>query len=320
MEEAERLSVAVVGGDPLVVDALGGHLEALGVRAAQVVLVAGSSEAAALDLDGDTALFRLSPERARLGKCDVVFLCAAAPDLARDLHAWARGDNFWLFDLSDGVAEGPWVPPDAGSPTIRAAAPALSVPGSDAFCCAALLAAVEGFDPGPLQVHCFLPASDRGTAGVEELFRQSAAALNLQKGPEAVFGRALAFNLYPELRAEEAPFRAALDGLLGRGVEAVRLCFRAPLFHARALSLLLPVSNPAAACRAAEAELRRRGFKISRGRVPPAPLDRGADEGVWARLAPRGDGFLWGWFVYDELKSGRPAFAARLLGALVGRG
>ena len=87
----------------------------------------------------------------------------------------------------------------------------------------------------------FLPASDLGKAGLQELSQQSIAVLNLEAVDSPIFGRQLAFDLWPT-----ACLRGEAQKVLRRELE--RLDFvppplqiiQAPVFHGMAMSLYVP--------------------------------------------------------------------------------
>ena len=87
----------------------------------------------------------------------------------------------------------------------------------------------------------FIPASDFGRAGMQELSQQSTAVLNLEEVDVAVFGRQLAFDIWPAAgeRGGGAGALASLLARLGFEVPALQL-LSAPIFHGMAMSLFLP--------------------------------------------------------------------------------
>jgi aspartate-semialdehyde dehydrogenase len=99
----------------------------------------------------------------------------------------------------------------------------------------------------------FVPASETGTRGIEELQKQTVNLLSFQKIPRQVFGAQLAFNLLARLgRAADSPL-STLEGrlrqelrqyLAGRvPLPALRL-FQSPVFYSLALSLYVETAAP----------------------------------------------------------------------------
>src|SRR5206468_10354506 len=55
------------------------------------------------------------------------------------------------------------------------------------------------------------PASDFGVPGIEELHRQTISLLNFTDYPKEVFGRQMAFNLFPQSSLEDSSKEAGLE-------------------------------------------------------------------------------------------------------------
>jgi aspartate-semialdehyde dehydrogenase len=87
------------------------------------------------------------------------------------------------------------------------------------------------------------PASERGSAGVDELQEQTVSLLNFQALENKVFGGQLAFNILPEQEASirtERRVREQLIGILGRTFPRPMLtAVQAPVFHSHAFSMFV---------------------------------------------------------------------------------
>jgi aspartate-semialdehyde dehydrogenase len=87
------------------------------------------------------------------------------------------------------------------------------------------------------------PASERGTAGVNELQEQTVELLNFQPIESKVFNGQLAFNLLPEIEAAnrtENLIRRQLSELLGDVMPPIGIAsIQAPVFHSHACSVFL---------------------------------------------------------------------------------
>ena len=102
----------------------------------------------------------------------------------------------------------------------------------------------------------FLPASEMGPRGIEELQRQTVNLLSFQKTPQKVFGTQLAFNVLSrlpgkhasEINALEARVRRQLRQYLGdrAPLPALRFC-QAPVFYSLAFSVYVEFGQPIAA-------------------------------------------------------------------------
>ncbi len=99
----------------------------------------------------------------------------------------------------------------------------------------------------------FSSASEMGSAGLEELQKQTTGLLSFQKIPQAVFGQQLAFNLSPRLgrgHYELALLEKRVRNELSRYLEdraplpALRL-LPVPVFHSLACSLYVETVEPA---------------------------------------------------------------------------
>lgn len=112
-------------------------------------------------------------------------------------------------------------------------------------------------------IHIFEPASERGTAGVEELQQQTVGLLSFKSMPKKIFDQQLSFNMLaqygedaPEsLESSELRIERHLATLLSRGpgsiaapppMPSLRL-IQAPVFHGYSLSLWVEFEeNPGA--------------------------------------------------------------------------
>jgi len=167
----------------------------------------------------------------------------------------------------------------------------------------------------------FVPASERGARGIEELQKQTVSLLSFQKVPQTVFGAQLAFNLLPRLnqgrpgaRVIRADALADLENRL-RGQLREYLSERAPVpalsvfqtavFYSVAVSLYVELSDRAAPEAVVEA---LEGAPIRARRISqPAPSQvevTGSDDIVVDTIAadadhPRG---IWLWAVADNLR------------------
>jgi aspartate-semialdehyde dehydrogenase len=108
-------------------------------------------------------------------------------------------------------------------------------------------------------IHIFEPASERGTAGIEELQQQTVNLLSFKPLPKKVYDAQLAYTMLPSL-GEEAPVPlAAVEARIERHlttllslsgavpIPSIRL-IQAPLFHGYSFSLWLEFdSNPGTA-------------------------------------------------------------------------
>jgi aspartate-semialdehyde dehydrogenase len=155
------------------------------------------------------------------------------------------------------------------------------------------------------------PASERGSAGVNELQEQTVELLNFQTVESKVFGGQLAFNLLAEIEYSQQTERLIarqLKDLLGPALPSVGIAaIQAPVFHSHACSVFLKFANPVttdqiAACISDV----RTGLVMHRDEgLSPSPVTVvGSDAAHVVRIITEasrpGDCFLW--LVSDNLR------------------
>ena len=100
-----------------------------------------------------------------------------------------------------------------------------------------------GFRLESASITILTPASERGSAGVNELQEQTVELLNFQPIENRVFAGQLAFNLLTEsetARRVESLIRQQLSDLLGDDMPALGIAaIQAPVFHSHACSVFL---------------------------------------------------------------------------------
>lgn len=155
------------------------------------------------------------------------------------------------------------------------------------------------------------PASERGSAGVEELQEQTVGLLNFQSIESRIFSGQLAFNLLTEVptaRRTEELVRRQLASVLGPGVPSVGIvAIQAPIFHSHALSLFLKLRESPSPGQLAEAlRVGDSGITVhSEEGLSPSPVTVVGSDGVHVvRLTmdsvARGSCALW--VVADNLR------------------
>jgi aspartate-semialdehyde dehydrogenase len=165
----------------------------------------------------------------------------------------------------------------------------------------------------------FAPASERGSAGIDELQQQTVALLSFKSLPKAVYDQQAAFNLLAKF-GEEAPapledvelrierHLATLLALPGDGegapMPSLRLA-QAPVFHGYTVSLWVEFeSNPGA--RAIEEALSSALVEVrGEGAEPPTIVGQAGQGGVavGAIEADRNDPeACWIWLVADNIR------------------
>jgi aspartate-semialdehyde dehydrogenase len=165
------------------------------------------------------------------------------------------------------------------------------------------------------------PASERNQEGLDELYQQSLGLLNFTPVPQDVFGRQLAFNIWPLADAAEMAERVRRETMRILRLTAGRLTVAAlqvPVFHGHAVALHLeaPGSFPAGAM--IEALEGAGGLTLQEPDEPATPVGLAGEGGVVVQL-PWGDGTgrngWWLWAVADDLAAGAADNAVRVAAA-----
>ncbi|MGO8734668.1 MAG: Asd/ArgC dimerization domain-containing protein [Terriglobia bacterium] len=162
--------------------------------------------------------------------------------------------------------------------------------------------------------HIFVPVSEIGSHGIDELQKQTVNVLSFQKIPRKVFGAQLAFNLLArpggtggsELLALEDRLRKQLkEYLQGRvPLPALRL-FQVPVFHSLAVSLFIETGQPVAPEKVSEALHGERVQMRRRSQDSPTPVEVAGSDNILVDNVtvdadhPTG---LWIWAVADNLR------------------
>ena len=155
------------------------------------------------------------------------------------------------------------------------------------------------------------PASERGSAGVNELQEQTVELLNFQSVESRVFRGQLAFNLLAEIESSRQTERLVtrqLRELLGASMPPVGIAaIQAPVFHSHGCSVFLKLAAPMTTDQLAEClSDARTGLVVHRDEtLSPSPVTVVGSDGVHivrivAESARPGDCFLW--VVSDNLR------------------
>lgn len=258
----------------------------------------------------------LDPER--LSGADFVVL-AGVPGTTREMvQEITRGPGHWLLDLG-AEGDGPWTDPFGDVAALRACGPNLRLPDPGAAFTAILGRALDPFRPVSLAAHRFLTASSRGEAGVRDLHAQASALLSFRPAQPGVLGAQAAFNLLP------------MDGGTGDG-EWVRqvasmwsLCppalssaFLSGVFHGAAISLVFHLAGDAEEASRNLSETFKSHGVLRHSPDFPSAVDASSQEHSRFAVRCSETGLLWIWVVYDQLRAGKPAHAARILATLAG--
>ena len=242
-------TIALVGGETL----LGREVrEVLGETAlgSQMRLVAGAEEeAGTLTAIGDAAAFltRLNPDE--LEDATVVILAGSAESSKTALQAQPSG---LIIDLTYAAQDDPEA--RIRAPQVEGADYEIDHTGPQIVAHPAAVAIAmilkrlnTNYPIARAVVHIFEPASERGTAGIEELQQQTVNLLSFQPMPKKIFDTQLAYAMLAQLGSEapvqlnevedriERHLASLLERLDGVPMPSLRL-IQAPVFHGYSFS------------------------------------------------------------------------------------
>jgi aspartate-semialdehyde dehydrogenase len=319
--------IAIVNPLTLVGAELKSILHDRGFHYAEIELIdtTGSDEGVLTVVDESAAFVREASEEAFAG-VDIVFFCGPREKNERWIARYDE-DGFTAIDLSQPAAlEAEGVAVVAGvNEAALAAAPALIVsPHPVATTLIVLLDALrKRFEVRLCAASVIQPASEFDKRGVDELYAQTVNALNLHAVPKDVFGRQLAFNMYPAADSQvvEHYIATQIRGILGPAFPVTVSLMQGTVFHGHTFSLFvqLPEETPREALIAAlEAS---RAIAVVDEESFSTIDAAGKDQLLVGRVSadPNIDGGYWISAVADNLRRGSALNAALVVEALVAR-
>jgi len=152
-------------------------------------------------------------------------------------------------------------------------------------------------------------ASDFGKAGIDELFAQTISVLNIESPPQDVFGRQIAFNLYPAEagRAVDHRIAAELQTALGGDLPVTVSVTQGTLFHGHTFSIFLRLEGDPAEDEVSGCLRGSEGIALADDEDAFSTVDAGGrDEILVSRVArdPSIPGGFWIWAASDNLRRG----------------
>lgn len=216
-------------------------------------------------------------------------------------------------------SEAAWCAPWLGK--AGASAPAKARAGARIFASphAAALALTAVFlplatEPGVqhASVVIFSPASELGSAAIDELQKQTLSLLNFSEAPQEFFGGQAAFNLLPRLKGKasaRAPrtasrLREEIEHLIdGRVPTPALRVLHAPVFYSTAFSAHVQPERRASALRIEQTLAQDRVQWVSASQPPPSPVEvQGTRDLFLDPVAVDEDGGFWVWGRFDDLR------------------
>ncbi len=149
------------------------------------------------------------------------------------------------------------------------------------------------------------PASEFEQAGVEELAQQTISVLNIHTVPKQVFGRQLAFNLYPAPEHNEELIIAQLRKLIDPETQLALLVTQGTIFHGHTFSLFVRTRDEVDRDRLIATLRANRAIAFPEGDQELGTIEAaGRDEVLIAEVRPDPSiaGGFWVWAVCDNLR------------------
>jgi len=329
-----RAHIALFDATTLRGKAVKDHLVARSFPTASVRLFTSNSDPEAnLSEFGGEAMLVAQPDIETLGHLDIAFLCGGPREGARYLD-WAGRAGFVAIDLTGAANKG------TGAPVVNATVNPEALPtGAGVIATPHPVSQLLSTVLGPIrrlgglrraEAVVLQPASTLDAAGVGELYQQTIELMNFKDIPKQVFGRQLAFNVFPAWPQErsEGPGEGRPDlekeilAITGGDYTLAVQAIQTPVFHGHAAMLHLVLEDGATrddlrACFKGSDEVR-----WARAGERPTPVERAGEPGVLVaeiRGGP-GDASLWIWAVADDLVGGTTLNAVRIAEALLAAG
>ncbi|HEX4952322.1 MAG TPA: Asd/ArgC dimerization domain-containing protein [Thermoanaerobaculia bacterium] len=280
-----------------------GHLELLATDEDEIGRLTESYGSAAM-------VRRLEP--GDLDDLDTVFLLGPAATWRPLLTELSTGVTAIVVSREAEATDGP--PVVAGVNSWAAAGSSVLVsPHAGVVLLAQLIGALSPLPLLAASATVMQPASVFGEEGMDELFEQTRAILTFsQERPEAVFGRQLAFNLYPAEPA--ADLKGDLAAVLGEHAPQLSvLLLQGGFFHGVAASVHLTFANDPGLPAIREALGRAPRVAVEDRDEVASPVEAAnSGEILVGALRAEGGGRYWLWAVMDNLTLGTAKNAADL--------
>ena len=287
----------------------------------------GEQEGTVTEYDGEAMLVTQPDEDLEV---DIAYICGEDDPRSPEYLDWAGRTGGVTLDLvgaSRSRADVPVVHFAVGLDAIRTGCPVLAAPHPIAHPLLTTLHLLGlEFPVREASATILRPVSDFGEAGIEELQRQTVALLSFSEVPKEVFGRQVAFNLFPvSIHGEEG---GALDAAVRGDVLRVlpsplsRLDVRilqAPIFYGHSYSMRVVLDGAPGAEALAEALERPGVVRISGEEGGRTPAELADESGIWiGEIAPdpAGTGAYWIWAVSDAIRSGAALNGAHMAARL----
>jgi aspartate-semialdehyde dehydrogenase len=277
---------------------------------ARVVLLdsTGQSTGALTDVGDDPAIV-IAVSDDELEDCDLVFFCGPSA-INREWIDRNRDDHFVAIDLSQPTSsdEGKLVVAGINLESVEPGDDLLVSPHPIALPLALILHQLNQLVAVDLCTATVVqPASELEQAGMEELAKQTLGILNITKVPTEIFGRQLAFNLYPAPEHHEELILSQVRALTAPGTALALMVTQGTIFHGHTFSLFVRTREAVTREQIAGTLRANAAIALPEGDQTFATIDSaGRDEVLVAEIRPDSrirDGF-WLWAACDNVRRG----------------
>ena len=316
----ETWKIAIVGASSLLGKELNEALADSPFNSAAVALLDEESEAGRIEASGDEPALIQRIDSDSFDRVDFAFF-AGAPETTEKHWQEALSAGATVIDLSCALEHEPGVlvcapalgeePADGVDLNTRAVIPAHPV-----SLALALLMDRLG-DVGHLRsasATVLEPASEYGSAAIDELHQQTVSLLSFQSLPKAVYGEQMAFNLVPSFgdstAVGQSEARIRRHYSLIRRAQMADLAIQVvhvPVFHGVGLSIALEFDQAMTRDRIESALASEHIEVVAEDLDPPNNLSSAGQANVLVRVRPQ-DGSdrpanrFWIWASFDNLK------------------
>jgi aspartate-semialdehyde dehydrogenase len=278
---------------------------------AKVVLLDSTGTSTGLLTEiGDEPAVVLPVSDDEMEDCDVVFFCGSAENNREWIERY-RDVNFVAIDLSQpSSAEGKLVIAGVNLDEIDAEIDTndrlLISPHPVSIPIALILHQIESVTRvESCTASVVQPASESGPLGVEELARQTINVMNVQTVPQEVFGRQLAFNLYPAPERNEEFITSQIRALTDPTTQLALLVVQGGMFHSHTFSLFVRTEDDLGVDRIIASLQENDAISLAEGDQAFGTIDAaGKDEVLIAEVRADASilGGFWVWAVCDNLR------------------
>lgn len=241
---------------------------------------------------------------------DIVFFCGSSAETSRWIDL--RDEHgFLAFDLTQPSAHrgaGPEVIAGINTDRVENDTSLILSPHPISTALAHVLVPIlERFPIDLCAATVIEPASELDQPGIDEMFAQAVAVLNVQGPPTAILGRQAIHNIFPPQQAAEVEqyVVSQIESLLGDRVPLSLHVLRGAAFHSHSLSIYLELDGEVLDEELAALLDESEAVSVAEAEEPFGTLDAGGrDEILVARIAadPGNEGSFWIYVVSDNLR------------------